>query len=121
MPKTLLAAHLLRSRRRALELSQGELAQRAGVTRETIRLYESDKITRPHKLTLRALTDALGLPDITELFEPSDEVTAKPSKRMRTAAQVAGRQESFTKVRRERDRLRRENERLRKALAEASE
>ena len=51
---------LARERRRALRITQAELAERVGASREWVRLLESGKPRLELGLTLRALT-ALGI------------------------------------------------------------
>lgn len=51
---------LVRERRRALKVTQTELAERVGASREWVRLLESGKPRLELGLTLRALT-ALGI------------------------------------------------------------
>ncbi|MFC7587865.1 ATP-binding protein [Nonomuraea antimicrobica] len=58
----LLATELRRSRERAL-LTQEELARRAGLSVGTVRGLESGRIQRPRLGSVRALADALALPE----------------------------------------------------------
>jgi transcriptional regulator with XRE-family HTH domain len=52
---------LLRDRRQLLELSQDDVADLAGVSRQTVIRLESGKATNPEAKTLRAVCTALGL------------------------------------------------------------
>ena len=49
--------------REAVELTQEELAERAGLSRKAISLLERGERKCPYPHTLRALADALGLPE----------------------------------------------------------
>ncbi|SHH25001.1 Helix-turn-helix domain-containing protein [Jatrophihabitans endophyticus] len=55
------ASDALRRLRRAAGLSQEELAARSGVSARTIRTLESGGARRPHRDTVTAVADALGL------------------------------------------------------------
>jgi transcriptional regulator with XRE-family HTH domain len=72
--KTLSAAFVLRTRRRALDLTQGELAALAGVSRQTISSVERACTATPDKLTIDALADALGLrpEEVAALFTEAE-------------------------------------------------
>lgn len=50
------------ARRKELPLSQIELAQRVGLTREGLRKIERGITVEPRPATVRALAQALGLP-----------------------------------------------------------
>ena len=65
--KELIALHLTRYRK-GLRLSQEELAEQAGVTRQTINNYENAK-TLPDSKTLSALARALGVA-LDDLLQP---------------------------------------------------
>ena len=49
--------------REAAGLTQEELAERAGLSRKAISLLERGERKRPYPHTVRALADALGLPE----------------------------------------------------------
>ncbi|HEY9422859.1 MAG TPA: helix-turn-helix domain-containing protein, partial [Thermoanaerobaculia bacterium] len=53
----------LRRSRKAAELTQEELASKAGLTAKAISALERGERKRPHPHTVRSLADALGLPD----------------------------------------------------------
>ena len=53
----------LRQLREAAGLTQEELAERAGLTADAIAALERGRRRRPYPHTLRALADALGLPE----------------------------------------------------------
>ena len=62
----------IRFRRRALELSQGELAKRAGMSRS--RIYELESQVKPHNMTVIALfqiADALDC-HVADLLDDRD-------------------------------------------------
>jgi transcriptional regulator with XRE-family HTH domain len=65
------AGLILKERREALGLSRVELARRAGVTRQTVRVVEDGHVLRPHRATLSVFARELGLRerDIHEMFE----------------------------------------------------
>lgn len=52
----------------AANLSQAELADAAGVSRETVSNIERRVRPAPHRLIARALAEALGVDDVAELF-----------------------------------------------------
>lgn len=52
----------VRARRQDLQLSQEEIARRAGVSLNQVNRLERGEITDPHFSTLRGLAKALGLP-----------------------------------------------------------
>ena len=52
---------LLRQHRRAARLTQEDLAERAGLSVDTISLLERGEHRRPHRYTMHSLADALGL------------------------------------------------------------
>ncbi len=51
----------LREKRRRAALTQGELAEKAGIGINTIVRIETGEITEPRVSTLRKLADALGI------------------------------------------------------------
>jgi transcriptional regulator with XRE-family HTH domain len=59
---SIVAGHYLRERREALGMTQTEVAERTGLTRQTVRLIEAGRIDRPHRLTVNALARVLVLP-----------------------------------------------------------
>lgn len=61
--------NIIRERRKALGLSQEELARRCGVSRQTVNAIENDKYDPTLSLAFR-LADELGL-TVDELFTPS--------------------------------------------------
>ncbi len=69
---------LVRDRRRALGITQAELAERVGASREWIRLLESGKPRLELGLTLRALT-ALGIALNAEFDAPPSQQAAAVS------------------------------------------
>lgn len=81
---------LVRDRRRAIGLTQGELAERVGASREWIRQLESGKPRLELGLTLRALS-ALGIALTAEYgSEPSEPATGSPSPKARQRRQNRG-------------------------------
>src|SRR5215475_7187597 len=54
---------VLRTHRECLQLTQEELAQRAGLAVRTVRELEAGRVLRPRGHSLRLLADALGLDD----------------------------------------------------------
>ena len=62
-------ANIIRERRKALGLSQEELARRCGVSRQTVNAIENDKYDPTLSLAFR-LADELRL-TVDELFAPS--------------------------------------------------
>ncbi len=61
--------NIIRERRKALGLSQEELARRCGVSRQTVNAIENDKYDPTLSLAFR-LADELRL-TVDELFTPS--------------------------------------------------
>ncbi len=61
--------NIIRERRKALGLSQEELARRCGVSRQTVNAIENDKYDPTLSLAFH-LADELGL-TVDELFMPS--------------------------------------------------
>ncbi len=61
--------NIIRERRKALGLSQEELARRCGVSRQTVNAIENDKYDPTLSLAFR-LADELRL-TVDELFAPS--------------------------------------------------
>ena len=72
---------LLRQLRSARSLTQGELAQRAGMTAKAVGLLERGERRRPYPHTVRALADALGLDDAqrAELIDTARDRTSPAS------------------------------------------
>ena len=64
---------LLISRRRALNLSQREVAERAGISRQGLNLIARGRV-KPHRQTVLALADALALDwrDVEDIFEDEE-------------------------------------------------
>jgi DNA-binding XRE family transcriptional regulator len=64
---------LLISRRRALNLSQREVAERAGISRQGLNLIERGRV-KPQRQTVLALADALALDwrDVEDIFEDEE-------------------------------------------------
>lgn len=54
--------HLVRANRQRLQLTQGELAERVGVSRSTISELEADRIKQPRAAVFARLGKALGVP-----------------------------------------------------------
>jgi transcriptional regulator with XRE-family HTH domain/tetratricopeptide (TPR) repeat protein len=63
IPREVCFADLLRAYRNARDLTQEELAEKAGLSRRGISQIESDPIRRPYRDTVARLADALGLTD----------------------------------------------------------
>jgi len=59
------------ARRQALPLTQAELAERVGITENSVWLIENGRVTRPRPSTLRSLAKALNVrvEDITRPVE----------------------------------------------------
>ena len=76
---------LLREHRNAAGLTQENLAERAGLSVDTISLLERGEHRRPHRYTMQSLADALGLSQLERIrFETAMRMAA-----VRTAAHVA--------------------------------
>ena len=76
---------LLREHRNAAGLTQEDLAERAGLSVDTISLLERGEHRRPHRYTRQSLADALGLSQLERIrFETAVRLAA-----IRTAAHVA--------------------------------
>ena len=76
---------LLREHRNAAGLTQEDLAERAGLSVDTISLLERGEHRRPHRYTRQSLADALGLSQLERIrFETAVRMAA-----IRTAAHVA--------------------------------
>lgn len=105
-------AALLRGHRRAADLTQEQLAERAGLGRRSLQRLEADG-SRPYRSTLLALADALALsPEERQTF--LDSVPPRPSAaNQRSQADVSGLARGVFVGRK------REMERLRMAFEEA--
>jgi transcriptional regulator with XRE-family HTH domain len=76
---------LLREHRNTAGLTQEDLAERAGLSVDTISLLERGEHRRPHRYTRQSLADALGLSQLERIrFETAVRMAA-----VRTAAHVA--------------------------------
>ncbi len=63
IPREVCFADLLRAHRKARDLTQEELAEKAGLSRRGVSQLESDSSRRPYKHTVARLADALELTD----------------------------------------------------------
>lgn len=70
MPST--AAQMLRDRRSELDLSQFQVAQRAGVREKDVSRWETGRVASPPLLGMYRLCRALGL-DLVEVARALDE------------------------------------------------
>lgn len=61
----------LREWREAMGLSQGELAERAGIQRPTVNAIENGR-QPPRPTTMRKLAEAMGLPPVAFYLKPSE-------------------------------------------------
>src|SRR5829696_10167900 len=84
-PDTPVFAELLRQHRRAMGVTQEELAERAGMSARGISDLERGARSHPHRETVRLLADALGLSGAAR----STFVRAAPRAIGRTAARPA--------------------------------
>src|SRR5829696_9299445 len=84
-PDTPVFAELLRQHRRAMGVTQEELAERAGMSARGISDLERGARSHPHRETVRLLADALGLSGAAR----SAFVHAAPRAFGRTAARPA--------------------------------
>ena len=81
---------LARERRRALRITQAELAERVGASREWVRLLESGKPRLELGLTLRALT-ALGIALDAQIADSALVVLGAPGPSQPAAPALSGR------------------------------
>ena len=78
----LIFGDLLRQHRNAAGLTQEDLAERSGLSVDTISLLERGEHRRPHRYTMQSLADALGL-------SRSDRIRFETSARKPTGSATA--------------------------------